>query len=169
METLEFNPNNQYLLFDLDRDGSGDILEVSANPDGSATAITWLNNDETFEKYAMTRSFTEFNADDQYILVDANNDNLFDLIQIWRGRDGTANATSYMQDETGRFGRFGQFTYNWDFGEFDPEISYLGVDFDGDGFQDIVHRNTNLDAGSIWTVYAGDGQGGFSSSQGRGI
>lgn len=161
MEVLEFSPENEYLLFDLNGDGSGDVLEVSSNSDGSANVTSWLNNNETFEKYAMTLSFTEFNTDDQYILIDANNDNLFDLVQVWQGRDGTANATAYLQDEMGKFGRFGQFTYNWDFGNFDPDRSYLGVDFNDDGFQDIVHRNTNLDAASLWTVYLGDGTGGF--------
>ena len=162
MDALEFNPKNIYLLFDLDGDEDSDVLEISQALDGRNNATTWLNTDGNFEKVAMTRRFGNFNSENNYVLLDANNDDLIDLVQVWQGQDGTANATTYLADEQGKFGRFGNFVDNWDFGDFDPERTYTGIDYNNDGFNDLIHRNDNPDSNSVWTVYLGDGSGSFA-------
>lgn len=158
MEELVFNSENIYLLFDLDNDGSSDVLEIESGSEGQANAISWTNSENAFTKTAETVNFTNFNLNDTFLILDANNDGLNDLVQIWKGQDNTANATTYLADEFGLFGRFGNFTYNWDFGDFEPGRDYIGTDFNNDGLVDIVHRN---DTASVWTVYQGDGLGGF--------
>ena len=160
---LGINNSNEYLIFDLDADGDMDLLEIGKGVKGGTNATRWYYDGENFQKDVVTYGFSSFNQDNNYVVVDANNDGLPDLVEVWQGKDGTANATTYWGDQEGRFGSFGNFTYTWNFGEFNPsKYSYVGIDYNNDGWQDLVRRNNNpLEGEEIWQPYLGDGEGQF--------
>ena len=59
-------------------------------------------------------------------------------------------------------GEFGDFVYTWDFGDFDPERTYLNLDYNNDGLDDIVGINDSLDNTALATVWFSDGLGSFT-------
>ena len=159
----EFHSANSYLIFDVDNDADVDLLEIWQDVDTTAKVTTWLNDSlGGFEESITTHSFGSFASENSHLVLDANNDGFQDLVLIWAGADGTANATTYLGDGQGRFGEFGDFIYTWDLGDFDPQRTYLNLDYNNDGLDDIVAINDSPEHTTLATVWFSDGLGSFT-------
>ena len=154
---------NSYLIFDVDNDADVDLLEIWQDVDSTAKMTTWLNDSlGGFEESVTPRSFGSFSTENSHLVLDANNDGFKDLVIIWSGTDGTANATAYLGDGEGSLGEFGEFVDTWDFGDFDPKTTYLNLDYNNDGLDDILALNDSPDSTSLATVWLSDGLGSFT-------
>ena len=134
-----FNTDNTYLSLDGNNDGLTDIVKIWQDVDGTANATTWFNDGNgRFGNEIVTLDFGNFNTDNTYLSLDGNNDGLTDIVEIWQGLDGTANATTWFNDGNGRFGLFGNRSDTWNFGKFRPDTSYLALEANSDNRTDLV-------------------------------
>ena len=108
-----------------------------------------------------TLELGEFRPNTSYLSLDANNDGLTDIVEIWQDNvDGTANAATWFNDGTGGFSN--EIT-TFDLGGFSSERTYLSLDGNNDGLTDIVEIWQDADGNANTTTWFSDGTGGFGN------
>ena len=160
LEFGEFRPNTSYLSLDANNDGLTDIVEIWQGIDSSANATAWFSDGNgRFGNEIVTTNFLGgFSADRTYLSLDANNDGLTDIIEIWQDVDGTANTTSWFSDGNGRFGNE---IVTLDFGDFNTDNTYLSLDSNNDGLTDIVEIWQGIDGTANTITWFNNGNGSF--------
>ena len=106
-----------------------------------------------------TSNLGEFRLNTSYLSLDANNDGLTDIIEVWRGINNSANATTWFNNGEGRFDQE-IVTTNF-FGGFSIERTYLSIDGNNDGLTDIVEIWQDVDGTANTTTWFSDGNGSF--------
>ena len=160
LEFGEFRPNTSYLSLDANNDGLTDIVEIWQGIDSSANATAWFSDGNgRFGNEIVTTNFLGgFSANRTYLSLDANNDGLTDIIEIWQDVDGTANTTSWFSDGNGRFGNE---IVTLDFGDFNTDNTYLSLDSNNDGLTDIVEIWQGIDGTANTITWFNNGNGSF--------
>lgn len=149
-----FSADRTYLSLDGNNDGLTDIVEIWQGIDGTANATTWFNDGNgRFRNEIVTLDFGYFSTNRTYLSLDGNNDRLTDIVEIWQGIDGSANATIWFNDGNGRFGLFGNRSNTWKFGEFRPDSSYLALEANSDNRTDLVQVWQDLDGSARATTW----------------
>ncbi len=160
LEFGEFRPNTSYLSLDANNDGLTDIVEIWQGLDSSANATALFSDGNgRFGNEIVTTNFLGgFSADRTYLSLDADNDGLTDIIEIWQDVDGTANTTTWFSDGNGRFGNE---IVTLNFGEFNTDNTYLSLDSNNDGLTDIIEIWQGIDGTANTITWFNNGNGSF--------
>ncbi len=115
----------------INKEGLEDIIEIW-NKNGKANAQTWLSTDKGFVHGGPESPIGHWGDGRQYLAIDANNDGLVDIIEIWNG-NGKAVAQTWLSTGKG-FVYGGQASYIGSWGN----RPYLALDANKDGLVDII-------------------------------